>query len=108
MSCSVSEALCAVSEALCVVSDEHYTESGNCSVSNEHYTESGNCSVSDEEKGRHALSTGISHPRKREMRVSYRRKMETHVMGARLPFTYLHKNEYLKNILHGILLAPAH
>jgi hypothetical protein len=29
-----------------------------------HYTQSGNCSVSDEEKGRCALTTGISHLRK--------------------------------------------
>jgi hypothetical protein len=47
----------AVSEALCLVFDEHYTESINCLVSGE-------------EKGRHALSTCVSHLRKREMRIT--------------------------------------
>jgi hypothetical protein len=49
---SISDALCAVSEALCSVSDRHYTESGNCSVS-------------DEEKGRCALTSCVSHLRKK-------------------------------------------
>jgi hypothetical protein len=59
----VSE-VCAVYELLCSISDRHYTESSNCSVA-------------DEEKGRRALNTRVSHRRKRETRVSY----------ARVPFT---------------------
>jgi hypothetical protein len=76
--------MCAVSEALCLASDGHYTESGNCLVS-------------DEEKGRRACSTG----------VSYLRQRETRDMGARLPFTLLHKKECQQNILHAVLLTPA-
>jgi hypothetical protein len=53
--------VCAVSEALCLISDGHYTESGNCLIS-------------DEENGRCVLWGRVSYVKKREM----------HVMGARL------------------------
>jgi hypothetical protein len=39
-----------------------------CSISDGHYTESGNCSIFDEENGRRALTTHLSHLKKRETR----------------------------------------
>jgi hypothetical protein len=50
--------VCAISEA-------------SCSVFNGHYIESNNCSDSDEEKGRRALTTCVSHLKKRETHSKY-------------------------------------
>jgi hypothetical protein len=50
-----------------------------CLIYDKHYTKSGNCLVSDEEKGRCALSTCVSHLRKRETRYV----STSHIEGKR-------------------------